>query len=57
MKYRTTAAEAMLSAKDPARALRFAQEGAAAARKQKDRDSEEHFRELEDAAQRQVKKG
>lgn len=49
---RGSAAEAMLSAKQPARALRFAQDGLALARKQNNRDSEEHFKELVAAAQR-----
>lgn len=49
---RAAAAEALLSAKQPARALRFAQEGLALARKQNNRDSEEHFKELLAAAQR-----
>lgn len=47
-----SAAEAMLSAKQPARALRFAQDGLALARKQNNRDSEEYFKELVAAAQK-----
>ncbi|MBM4072464.1 MAG: tetratricopeptide repeat protein [Planctomycetes bacterium] len=49
---RGAAAETMLAAKQPARALRFAQDGLALARKQNNRDSEEHFKELVAAAQR-----
>ncbi len=52
LRYRSTAAEAMLSAKDAGRALRFAEDGLGAARKQKDRDSEEHFMELAEAARK-----
>lgn len=49
-RYRGSAAEAMLSARQPDRALRFAQDGLALARKQNDRDSEEYFKELVSAA-------
>ena len=42
----------MLSAKQKERALRFAQAGLDQARKQNDRDSEEHFKELTAAAQK-----
>jgi hypothetical protein len=52
LRYRSTAAEAMLSARDATRALRFAQEGLGAARQQKDRDSEQHFLELSEAAKK-----
>jgi tetratricopeptide (TPR) repeat protein len=52
MRYRSSAAEAMLSAKQGPRALRFAQEGLEQARKQNDRDSENHFKELLAAAQK-----
>jgi tetratricopeptide (TPR) repeat protein len=52
LRYRSTAAETMLSARQAARARRFAEEGLAQARKQNNRDSEEHFKELLGAAQR-----
>lgn len=52
MRYRSSAAEAMLSAKQAPRALRFAQEGLEQARKQNDRDSENHFKELVEASQK-----
>ncbi len=53
LKYRGSAAEAMLSAKDPLLALRFAEGGLAKARQQNDRDSEGYFMELVEAANRQ----
>jgi tetratricopeptide (TPR) repeat protein len=52
MRYRSGAAEAMLSARQGARALKFAEEGLARARQQNDRDSEDHFKELVAAARR-----
>jgi len=52
LRVRSSAAEAMLSAKQKDRALRFAQAGLEQARKQNDRDSEEHFKELSAAAQK-----
>jgi tetratricopeptide (TPR) repeat protein len=52
MRYRSTAAETMLSARQGARALRFAEQGLAEARKRNDRDSEEHFQELVGAARK-----
>jgi tetratricopeptide (TPR) repeat protein len=52
MRFRSSAAEAMLSARQGPRALRFAQEGLDQARKQNDRDSENHFKELVEAAQK-----
>jgi tetratricopeptide (TPR) repeat protein len=52
LRYRSTAAESMLSAKQGARALRFAEQGLAEARKRNDRDSEEHFQELVGAARK-----
>src|SRR5690606_350420 len=52
MKFRSTAAESMLSAKQPAIALAYAQSGLEQARKQQDRDSEGHFLELVEAAGR-----
>jgi tetratricopeptide (TPR) repeat protein len=53
LKYRASAAEAMLSARQGKRALRYAEEGLAEARKQQNRDSEGHLMELADAARRQ----
>jgi hypothetical protein len=53
LKYRGSAAEAMLSLKQGARALRFAEEGLAAARQQNDRDSEQYLMELVTAAKKQ----
>jgi tetratricopeptide (TPR) repeat protein len=52
LRYRSAAAEAMLSARQPGRALQFAQQGLAKAREKNDRDSEDHFKELVAAAQR-----
>jgi len=54
LKYRGSAAEAMLSLKQPARALRFAEEGLVAARQQNDRDSEQYLMELVAAAKKQL---
>ncbi len=54
MKYRSTAAESMLSSKQPQAALRFAEGGLEQARKQQNRDSEGHFLELIEAAKKQV---
>jgi hypothetical protein len=53
LKYRGTAAEAMLSLRQGAMALRFAEGGLAKALQQNDRDSEQYFLELVDAAKRQ----
>lgn len=53
MRYRTAAAEAMLSLRQGPRALAFAQAGLEAAAKKNDRDSAEHLRELAAAAKRQ----
>jgi tetratricopeptide (TPR) repeat protein len=53
LKYRSAAAEAMLSARQGGRALRYAEAGLAEARKQQNRDSEGHLMELADAARRQ----
>jgi tetratricopeptide (TPR) repeat protein len=53
LRYRGSAAEAMLSAKQGARALRFAEEGLARARQQNQRDSEDYFKELVAAARKQ----
>src|SRR5262249_29003424 len=53
LKYRGSAAEAMLGMRQGARALRFAEGGLARARQQNDRDSEQYFLELVEAAKRQ----
>ncbi len=53
LRARCSAAEAMLSQRQGARALRFAEEGLAQARKQNDRDSEQYFLELVGAARKQ----
>jgi tetratricopeptide (TPR) repeat protein len=53
LKYRATATEAMLSARQGGRALRYAEAGLAEARKQQNRDSEGHFMELAEASRRQ----
>ena len=53
-RYRGSAAEAMLSLRQGARALRFAEEGAAAARQANDRDSEQYLQELAAAAKKQI---
>jgi tetratricopeptide (TPR) repeat protein len=52
MKYRSSAAEAMLSARQGPRALAFAEQGLAKAREHNDRDSENHFKELVAAAKK-----
>jgi tetratricopeptide (TPR) repeat protein len=53
LRFRGSAAEAMLSARQPARALHFAEEGLVKAREQNNRDSEQYFLELVAAAKRQ----
>jgi hypothetical protein len=53
LKYAGSAAEAMLSAKQGARALLFAEQGLARARQQNNRDLEQYFQELVAAAKRQ----
>lgn len=53
LKYRSTAVEALLSARQGAAALQYAEEGLLKAREQNDRDSEEHFSELVAAARKQ----
>jgi tetratricopeptide (TPR) repeat protein len=53
LKLRGAAAEAMLSARQGARALRFAEEGVSAARAANDRDSEQYLLELAAAARKQ----
>lgn len=52
IKSHVSATEAMLSLSEGAKALKFAEAGLKEARKQKDRDSEEHLMELEEAAKR-----
>jgi tetratricopeptide (TPR) repeat protein len=54
MRYRGTAAESMLSAKQGRVALQFAEQGLARAREKNDRDSEQYFMELVSAAKKQV---
>jgi tetratricopeptide (TPR) repeat protein len=53
LRYNGSAAEAMLALKQPAMALRFAEEGLAKARQQNDRDSEGYLMELAAAAKKQ----
>jgi tetratricopeptide (TPR) repeat protein len=53
-RYRGSAAEAMLSLRQAARALRFAEEGIAAAQQANDRDSEQYLQELAAAAKKQL---
>ncbi len=53
-KVRGKAAEAMISWKQPQLALKFAEEGVAAARQANDRDSEQYLLELIGAAKRQL---
>ena len=52
LKYRVTAAETMLSARQKPQALKFAQDGLAAATKAQNRDLEGHFKELVGASQK-----
>lgn len=52
MNYRVDAAQAMVSARQGARAMKYAKDGLAAAQKQKNRDLEGHFKELLEAAER-----
>jgi tetratricopeptide (TPR) repeat protein len=52
-KYRGAAAEAMLALKQAPRALRFAEEGLAEARRANDRDSEQYLMDLVAASKRQ----
>ncbi|HZY83816.1 MAG TPA: hypothetical protein VFE78_03230, partial [Gemmataceae bacterium] len=54
LRYRGTAAEAMLSLKQGAKALRFAEEGLSAARQANDRDTEQYLQELAAAARKQM---
>jgi len=53
LRFPGNAAEAMLGARQSARALHFAENGLAKARQQNNRDSEEYFLELVEAAKRQ----
>ena len=53
LKYRGSAAEAMLTLKQADRALRFAEDGLTLARQRGDRDSEQYLQELAEAAKRQ----
>jgi tetratricopeptide (TPR) repeat protein len=55
LKYRGSAAEGMLSLRQPQKALAFAETGLAAARRQNDRDTEQYLMELVEAANRQSK--
>jgi tetratricopeptide (TPR) repeat protein len=55
LRYRGSAAEAMLALKQGDKALRFAEEGLAAARQANDRDSEQYLQELADAARKQMR--
>ncbi len=54
LKYRGSAAEAMLSLKQGAQALRFAEDGLTIARQRGDRDSEQYLQELAGAAKKQM---
>jgi tetratricopeptide (TPR) repeat protein len=53
LRYRGSAAEAMLSAKQPTKALQFAEGGLKKSREQNNRDSEQYFLELTAAARKQ----
>jgi tetratricopeptide (TPR) repeat protein len=53
VRFRGSAAEAMLGLKDGARALRFAEGGLAKSREQNNRESEDYFKELVAAAKKQ----
>jgi hypothetical protein len=55
LKYRGKAAQSMLSLGQPARAVQFAQEGLAEARRQNNRDMEEQLNELLEDAKRRAK--
>jgi len=54
LRYRGSAAEAMLSLRQGAKALKYAEEGLAEARKQNNRDLEQYFHELAGAARKQA---
>ena len=53
LKYRGSAAESMLTLRQPAKAKQFAEAGLAEAIKQQNRDMEAYFRELVAAAKKQ----
>ncbi len=53
LKYRSAAAEGMMSLRQPALAAKFAEEGLEVARRQQDRDTEAFLTELLEAAKRQ----
>jgi hypothetical protein len=55
LRYQGNAAEAMLSARQGARALQYAEKGLAGARQQNNRDMEEYFRELVAAAEKSAR--
>src|SRR5262249_9137072 len=57
LRFRGTAAESMLSMKQGATALYFAEQGLAKAREKNDRDSEQYFMELVAAARKQAGSG
>ena len=57
LKLRGTAAEGMLSLRQPERARQFAEDGLVVARQKNDRDSEQYLLELADAAKRQAARG
>jgi hypothetical protein len=54
LRFRTSAAEAMISANQAGPALKFAEGGLAKAREQNNRDAEGHFLELVEAAKRRL---
>jgi tetratricopeptide (TPR) repeat protein len=54
LRYRGQAAEAMLKLQQPQRALRFAEEGLAEARRQNNRDAEQHLLEVAEAARKKI---
>ena len=56
LKLRGTAAEGMLSLRQPEKARQFAEDGLVVARQKNDRDSEQYLMELADAARRQAAK-
>jgi hypothetical protein len=54
LRYRSQAVEAMLGLRQPQQALRFAEEGLAEARRQNNRDAEQHLMELAEAARKKI---
>ena len=54
LRYRGTATESMLAAKQAPAALQFAEQGLHKAREKNDRDSEQYFMELIAAARKQA---